>query len=671
MIGLVLAGIPETCLRRITKTTKRLFSTTALLVIAAGSVFSVGISHAEDLPAEIRSDNLEYQRGTGQYFLKGAVRVKKGDMSLQAEEAVFDEKTSRLRLIGDIFFENTDFLISASDAELDLSDQTGTLNNSYLLFKKDNYHINARSIERVQKDRFLIRDARFTTCDAPVPAWCFTTSEADAIIGDRLKANNVVLRIKGVPVLYTPFLWAPILTDRKTGLLFPRFGYSSERGYFYRQPVFIVLADNRDTTLTLDYMSAKGFGEGLEYRYVEKADISGQWNVYHIRDRELDKDFVELNVSHSQRRREGFSHFLDLHTVNDRRFYQEYGTDVETRISRFLESTASLSYTADPVRLSLSGHYWYDLQLEDRTLTQRLPRVAVTLRPVGIRPLMISLDTEAVNFVSEESLRVQRYSAAPALYSSIGDTLRLVQTARAVQSYYEIDNTVLYPSSTERTLFEYEGGLNMSFFRKYDSVVHTLEPEAGYRYVTASDHDAPHLDALEAIEDVSDTFLSLENRFISQGGTALALRIEQAYDMRTTWHQLKPLEADLYIDTPLYAAFELGYDHYEKGIAFFNGETGVRTEGFHAGVGQRYTRREGNLFYTGRLAFDLTGKISLDNTFWYDARGEGLRDVSSSLSYRAQCWGISVTYTQKPDDEFSVLLAFELRGLGDFKVGAM
>lgn len=634
-------------------------------------LFTAAPCIAEDMPAEIHADSLEYLREEHVFLLRGNVRIMKGDTGVTADEAEYYEKSSLLDLRGNILLEDPNLLINANDAEIDLAGKTGVLNHSYLYFKKDNYHINARRVERRDEKNFLIEGVTFTTCDAPLPAWCFTAEKADVVLGDRLKAGNVVLRVRGVPVLYTPFLWAPILTDRKTGLLFPKFGFSSERGVFYRQPLFVVLSDNRDTTLTVDYYSKRGIGQGLEYRYVERGGIQGQWNVYHIRDNELERHFLELNALHAQYGSEGFSHFINLHTVNDRAFYQEYGSSIETRISRFLESTASAAYLADPVRFSLSGYYWYDLQNKDRTVIQRMPRVAITLRPIGPKPVMLSFDTEAINFTSEESYRVQRYSAAPTLYSSVGNSIRLAQTARVLQSFYEINNTDVYPSHTNRTAFEYGGGITTSFFRRYQTVVHLIEPEVGYRYTTDSDYDAPRLDALETKGELSDTYLSLENRVIVPGGTVLAFRIEQPYDLRKTWHQWKPLEADLSIDAPVYTALEFGYDHYEKGIAFLNGEAGIRAEGFHIGVGQRYTRKERNLFYTGRLAVVLTRSISFDSSVWYDARGEGMRDLMTSVTYTAQCWGITLTYTRKPDNEYSVVFAFELKGLGDFKVGAL
>ena len=43
-----------------------------------------------------------------------------------------------------------------------------------------------------------------------------------------------------------------------------------------------------------------GIGEGMEYRYVEPGDIKGKLWLYHIRDNELKRDFVEIRMLHQQ-----------------------------------------------------------------------------------------------------------------------------------------------------------------------------------------------------------------------------------------------------------------------------------------------------------------------------------------------------------------------------------
>jgi LPS-assembly protein len=127
-------------------------------------------------------------------------------------------------------------------------------------FVKDNYCISGKVIEKKGEDYYVSPEATFTTCDPPSPAWCFKGKKIDAVAGDRLKAKGVSFRIKDFPVLYTPYLWTPIGTERKTGFLIPDIGYSNTRGFYFDIPFYWAITENRDATFYLDHYSKRGSG---------------------------------------------------------------------------------------------------------------------------------------------------------------------------------------------------------------------------------------------------------------------------------------------------------------------------------------------------------------------------------------------------------------------------
>lgn len=638
-----------------------LYGLTVLLLVLSGAA----VGSAEEGPTDIRADNLEYRKQEGLYLLKGGVRIQKDDSLLTADEAEYYAETGRAVLRGNVTYEDASAVITADSADINVNGKTGRLENAALFLREDGYRIWARAIEKTAENRYTLESARFTTCETPVSAWCFSTSAADVIVGDRLKAKDVAFRVRDFPILYTPYLWAPVATERKTGLLTPRFGYRSRDGAFYGQPFFIVISDNRDATVTLDYSAKKGFGEGLQYRYVERGGIAGTWDFYHARDDQLDKDFLVLNAQHSQYRQEGLSHFLNLNLVNDRDFFQEYSISAERRVQRYAESTAGLSYLSGPVRLFTSGQYWHDLQEDSDKVLNYLPRVGATLYPVGVGPVLFSLGADAKNFYSVDSYRAQRYSVSPALSATVGDSVRLEQKVGLTQSFYRVAHTDAYPDESERLLFSYSGVAQAALFRRYGRITHSFTPEIGYDYATDTSYDAPVLDSYELLGERSDVFLALSNDLIGRHGLVFSSRVVQPYDLLDADEPWKRLHADFALRTRLSMRFAIAYDHYVKGITNWDGEVGTSFRAIQASLGQRYDRENRTLFYTGGLNVQLSRKVALSNTIWYDARGGGLRDLSSSLTYTSQCWGVTVTYVKQPGD-YSILFGFELKGLGGF-----
>jgi len=55
---------------------------------------------------------------------------------------------------------------------------------------------------------------------------------------------------------------------------------------------------------------------------------------------------------------------------------------------------------------------------------------------------------------------------------------------------------------------------------------------------------------------------------------------------------------------------------------------------------------------------------------WYDLKGNGVQESNLKTTYTSQCWGLTASYTKKPD-EYQIMLAFELKGLGSIKIGKL
>jgi LPS-assembly protein len=100
--------------------------------------------------------------------------------------------------------------------------------------------------------------AIFTPCDicapngsAIEPTWSIAASD---IIQDHKRRlvfyRNAVLRVKGVPVLYTPVFWHPDPSaPRASGLLIPTLAYSRKLGLTYEQPYLQVISPSEELVI--------------------------------------------------------------------------------------------------------------------------------------------------------------------------------------------------------------------------------------------------------------------------------------------------------------------------------------------------------------------------------------------------------------------------------------
>ncbi|MCH7563966.1 MAG: LPS-assembly protein LptD [Gemmatimonadetes bacterium] len=102
----------------------------------------------------------------------------------------------------------------------------------------------------------------FTSCQETQPHYHFAAKETKVVGGGWLLARSVTLNFGGVPVLWLPFIFQSVDSDRSSGILFPRFGVNdivrTSRGQTRRISnvgFYWAVNDYSDATLALDWWS--------------------------------------------------------------------------------------------------------------------------------------------------------------------------------------------------------------------------------------------------------------------------------------------------------------------------------------------------------------------------------------------------------------------------------
>jgi LPS-assembly protein len=616
---------------------------------------------------EINADRL--QRRGDVLELEGNVFLKRQDAVLRAGKALYNAATGEIKAEGEVSYEDRDVVITAERAEVNMVTRDGLLHGAFVLFKAEGYRIWGEEIRKTGPERFLVKKGTATTCEGIPPEWCFSGSEVDIILGERIKARSVVFRVKDIPVLYLPYLWAPLLTERQTGLLPPTLGYRDSTGVFYRQPFFWAISENRDATLDLVYFSRRAFAQGVEYRYIEGPRTAGNLSVYHLRDSLRDRHFLEWKARHRQGE-ERVSGFLSLNLVNYRDFYRLYEPYVEQSSKRFLESAAEVQANTGNIRLYLQSRYLKDLKdgVEQDTVLQRLPEAGIYYAPDKIGPLVVTSTARAARFERARGLDADRYDISVSAAHALGRSPALTQTLDARQIYYKLEEQAPLEESLKSREFDYEAALMSAFERYYGRTKHSLEPSLSYRSTTLHGERPPLLDSTETAREASALTLSVMNRLMGGAGEFLTLKVSQPYDFLDDLRPYKPLSLDLSLRSAVSLTVSAAYDHYDSKLNSVSSGASVRFRGSALSASYNYTRNTGVRVYGMNLRQAITRALELEAGIKYDEADEGgLEEFKSALKYMGKCWGVELTYVKRPDD-FTVFLMVSLAGLGEFGV---
>ncbi len=278
-------------------------------------------------------------------------------------------------------------------------------------------------------------------CDVTKPTWSIRSSAATVDLQEeRASVVGPTIYVGTVPILWLPWLSIP-LTDRQTGLLFPKPDFRPGFGLALEQPVYVTLGRSADLTLTpgvftgpLGARPADGTGWagprlGVELRYTPATTIQGRaafallYDFLERRDAVLPSRFLtgsqrglrgEASWQHTQDFGGGFSARVDAQVHSDG-FYNRDGTiDVVARGAGYLRSSAALAHRGPHHLVVLDTvlrqdiQWGYDLfgrhqQLSPSTpargpsTLQRLPALTLTvptLKLVG--PLSFDLNASVV-----------------------------------------------------------------------------------------------------------------------------------------------------------------------------------------------------------------------------------------------------------------------------------
>jgi LPS-assembly protein len=655
------------------------------LFVALCSYFLAIPSFAAEESATIDSESLDYNGETSTYTARGHVKIKRGPTTVEADEMTYNDKSSDVTAKGNVIYADPQVNIKAKKADLNIENKTGTLYEAEFLSKKDNFHINGAEIEKIGENEYVLKRASITTCDAPVPDWCFKGSDVDIIVGDRVKARNVTFDIKGQPVFYSPYISAGLNNERKTGLLMPVVGYVSGKGIHYEQPFYWAISDNRDATLVLDVYTKRGVGEGLEYRFIEPDGSKGTFWVYHLKDDDLEKHFWDIRGKYDRDREAPVTGYLNINYINSSEYYREYDpfltgggkriTDPASYLTvssgRFLESTGEAAARFDNSRLFLTSQYLVDLKegVPQSTILQRLPELGYFMNPRNIGPVVFSLSSTLSNFWRESGTWGQRLDLYPRFSYSAGSDIIVSQSLGLRETAYSLSQSGDFGASPHRESLDYTISAQTRLIKRYDSFTHIVEPTLAYTFIPNAQSNLPLFDSTELYTKTSTISLSLLNRFMDSQGEFLTVRIRQPVDTYREDHPVLPLQLQVALQRPVSLRGEVSYDVNTGRLESVNSDINftMPSKKMVLSLGERYNRTGQIHFYTIGMNYEFSKELSAKTSFWYDAKAGNVNDFIATLKYAKQCWNVSMVYTKR-DHDYSISVLIDLLGLGSVKL---
>jgi LPS-assembly protein len=352
----------------------------------------------------VDAEELSYDQANDAVMARGAVTLRRGDMTLQADEVRFDRKNQIARAAGRVSLIDPEVAVRGSAAEVDIDRELGWVDDAHVELPENRYRLTAKRVEKCGPATYRAADGFFTTCRCgglEKPSWSLGGEETEVTLGTFGQARGATFRVKDVPVLYFPRLAFPAATERQTGLLLPRLGYSNRRGFQYEQPFYWAIDKSSDATVVTDLETEARLGGAVEYRYERSARARGAFTAAYFNeflrspDEEdkteapgvgTDPDTPQNRFAFVGRHVQPFVYdstfYLDLFAISDDLFLREVDfpgavdAGSHARNTRFTRSRTGVVKAWDGGLLQLETAYFQDLIDPQELTLQQAPEIA-------------------------------------------------------------------------------------------------------------------------------------------------------------------------------------------------------------------------------------------------------------------------------------------------------
>lgn len=326
------------------------------------------------------AEGLEYKR-EDYAVLAGAVHLKYQDIELKADRAELDLETKVVTATGNVVIDQGPRRLAGATAAFNLETKTGVITEATAHVAKD-YFFNGSEVAKIDEDVYTVTDGTFTSCEGERPDWSFRIGKARVEVEGYAHVRSAAMRVKRVPVVYTPYLVWPVKSERSSGLLIPNIGYSERRGGGLSLAYFQTLGRSYDTTFHVETYSKGFLGLGNELRYAPSEGTRGRFVGYAVRDPDRDEWRWKVNLDHVTNDLPwGMRGVIAYEDFSDFEFFRDFERDIDRNTTRRVSSRAFVARNSGPHLLNVLLNEVQTLDQPGVTVVQRkLPEVEYRLR---------------------------------------------------------------------------------------------------------------------------------------------------------------------------------------------------------------------------------------------------------------------------------------------------
>jgi len=313
---------------------------------------------------------------------------------ITADSAVYDRNSSELELFDNIRVnQGKAYKILGKYAKLNIAQKEKFFKPFYMSDRETRVWMSANDAKSTE-NLMDINDGTLSGCDPVDPIWKIEFSSSDYNSDSKwMNLYNARLYIDDMPIFYMPYFGFSLDTTRRSGLLMPSFGYSSNEGTYYEQPIYIAINNWWDLELKPQVRTQRGQGVYQTFRFADSPTSRGKFSSGYFKEsgdyykennlqndshygfsfKYDNNDFVNQWLGMNFEGQSGI--YADISSMNDVDYINLSSNDVRNNSTATqVLSRINMFYSTDTNYFGTYFKYYQDLTLSNNDDTiQKLP----------------------------------------------------------------------------------------------------------------------------------------------------------------------------------------------------------------------------------------------------------------------------------------------------------
>ncbi len=621
---------------------------------------------------QILADNINGKGNT--IYAKGNVVVYSDRYVMTADRIEYNKLTKIVKLYGNInIIRGAQLFVKSNFAKINLGNDLSSF-NPFFLDDADSAVWIRSHFAKTDKNIYYTKGAVVSSCNVYHPDWKITYSSGQYSKNTKfITLYNSVFYIHDMPIFYTPYFSFSTNKKRKSGLLRPGFGYSSEEGFYYMQPIYFAPYMNWDFELDPQIRTKRGAGLYGTFRFADSAYSSGSITAGEFKEKKSYMDKYNLkNGSHygyeiNYKRDKLFSDYfgndsndallIDYKYLNDVD-YLNLQKDKNYITSNLITSKMNYYLRRDRDYVGIYLKYFKDTSKtsNDDTL-QTLPRIQYHsfTEPILFKNLLYSIDYKFNNYYRKVGINAKQHEILlPVTFTFplLDNYLNFSVSENIYMTYIKYSNDTPSVENGQYISNYHKFSINTNLTKRYSDFLHTIDISLDYIVPSYDNKKGYFADFITLNKEQKSINFQLEEFFYKNNGELfLTHRLSQSYFFDEYDYKYGDLINELIykVSNNLNLTNNITYSHKDSQISEF--QTGITYKNTNYNLSLLNTYKHGSdVGNSNTLSANFSTtyfrKYNYFLNFNYDIKNHYTQSWELGVIMRKKCWNYKISYKE-------------------------